>query len=147
MREQCHLWFKTGLSAAWWEAIIWTNACLLLNGRHGLQLAGITVLWLAGLYIGWDCLSHNGFWTRVIDGNFYCFSEAADSLLPILTAGKLPAVRDGQVDCESEKCNLLWWLNVETGVLRRSQFSSFRTFKVGRFTNIVKHLPSIKMSY
>ena len=42
--------------------------------RHGLHLAGITLLRFAGPNVGWDCLSHNGLWAHVTGGNFYRFS-------------------------------------------------------------------------
>ena len=42
--------------------------------KHGLQLAGITLLWLVGLNIVLDYLSRNGLWAHVADGNFRRFS-------------------------------------------------------------------------
>ena len=43
---------------------------------HGLQLAGITLFWLAGLNTGWDCLSSNGMWFHLTGGNFHRFRGA-----------------------------------------------------------------------
>ena len=45
-------------------------------------LVGITLLWLVGLDISWNCPSHNGLWTCVTGGNFHHFSVATDSPLP-----------------------------------------------------------------
>ena len=47
--------------------------------RSGIQLAGITLLWLAGLNIGWDCLSPSGLRAHLTGRNFYSFSEIIDS--------------------------------------------------------------------
>ena len=47
--------------------------------RHGSQLAGINLLWLAGPNIGWDVISRNGLWARVNNGNLNRFTEATDS--------------------------------------------------------------------
>ena len=47
--------------------------------RHGLQLAGITLLWSVGLNLGCNCLNHNGLWDHVTSGNFHCFSETTNS--------------------------------------------------------------------
>ena len=44
---------------------------LSVDMRHGLQLAGIALLWLVGQDIGWDCLSHNGLWAYMASGNFH----------------------------------------------------------------------------
>ena len=49
--------------------------------RHGLQLAGITLLWLAGLYIVWYCHSCNGLQAHMAGGNFHHFSETTDNPL------------------------------------------------------------------
>ena len=49
--------------------------------RYVLQLASVTLLWLVGLNIGWDCPSCNGLWVLVTGGNFLSFSKATDSPL------------------------------------------------------------------
>ena len=65
--------------------------------RHGIQLAGITRLWLADMNKGWDCLSCN-----MTDVNFRSFSEATDSpLAQPKWEANLPAIRAVQRDCES----------------------------------------------
>ena len=42
-----------------YTALVWWHWDCQRGMRHGLQLAGITLLWLAGLNINWDCLGHN----------------------------------------------------------------------------------------
>ena len=41
--------------------------------RHGLQMAGITLLWFSGLNIAWDCLRGKGLWVHVTENNFHFF--------------------------------------------------------------------------
>ena len=71
--------------------------------RHGLQLADINLLWLAGLNISWDCLSCNGWvsMTSMTSWNSHHFSGTTYS--PLCTAimtGNLPAVSVVHRDCE-----------------------------------------------
>ena len=69
-------WLDCYTVLVWWH-------CDCQWGRRpsGLQLAGITLLWLAGLKIGWDCLSHNGLLGDVTAENFRRFSETNDNPL------------------------------------------------------------------
>ena len=62
--------------------------------RHGLLLADITLLLLAGLDIGWDCLSHNGLdqWEFTLFFRGHWQSPC--------TAPNLPAIRAVQGGCE-----------------------------------------------
>ena len=53
--------------------------CRLSSMRHGLQLTGMTLLWLAYLNIGRDWLNHNGLRAHVTGGDFYHLSAATDS--------------------------------------------------------------------
>ena len=53
------------------------------------HVAGITLLWMIGLNIGWDCFIHNGLWGHITNRNFHLFHR------------QLPVVRAVQGDCES----------------------------------------------
>ena len=46
--------------------------------RHGLQLAGVTLLWLAGINVTWRKPNLLGF-VGMSCGNFYRFTKATDS--------------------------------------------------------------------
>ena len=61
--------------------------------RHGLQFTGITLLWLASLNIGWDCLNPNGLWARVTSGNAHPLSGRLTVLLYSPNGREMCAVR------------------------------------------------------
>ena len=102
--------------------------------RQGLsRLAGITLLWLAGLNIGGDCLSHNGVWHHITGGNFHHVSEATD------------------IPLHSPNASLLWGLCKETlkeSTILPSAKWEFTTAYVSLGThvtyNFLHHLNSIK---
>ena len=53
-------------------------------------------LWLAGLNIGWDCISHNG----LTSGNFHHFQRPLTVFLHSTNSRHLPAVGAVQGNCE-----------------------------------------------
>ena len=83
--------------------------------RHGLQLAGITLLLLAGVNIVWDCLCHYGLWAHMTGKNFHHILEATESVLvQALTAGKCLLLGLCKETVKQSKCitaslQCLWW--------------------------------------
>ena len=72
----------------WW--VCFRRLCRLLhslshggfktvNGDSGLQLAEITILWLAGLNIDWGYLRCNAFFVHLSGGNVHRFPQVTDN--------------------------------------------------------------------
>ena len=74
----------------WWSSRRYGLGCHVPMMRLNLQLVGITLLWLVGLNVGWNCLE-----SRCIVGSRdqWYFPSIFPLTVPrgALTAGKLPA--------------------------------------------------------
>ena len=64
----CNFDFVLLWHGIWYKCIVWGS------GGYS-QNAGVLVV-LVGIDIGWDCLSCNGFWAHMTDGNFHHFQRS-----------------------------------------------------------------------
>ena len=100
--------------------------------RNGLQLTGITILWLVGPNIGWACLMPH----RIMGSHdWWEFPPFFRSHWQSLCTAPVPAVQDVQGDCErvyvfQERCWCPWTLDKMAEIMKRTFSNLFLWMKI-----------------
>ena len=84
----------------YYAALAWWHQDYKWSKWYDLQFAGITLSWLTGLNIGWDCLNYNGLWAYVTSGSVHHFQMPLTVPLHSAKDRQMSAAIAEQRDCE-----------------------------------------------